>query len=367
MPRRNDAPSNHKLLVYLCYGEDDSYWLELRLSLLSALRFLRPDDGISILIATDHPERVATLGVDVTLEHLTPAMLKEWRGPHDYGHRIKNSVVPWLIDRHNAPVCLVDTDTYFYKSPRVLFDRVGPRRTVMHKHEDLASTRRIQRALDCEILTGPDKTTWTISSAAMRVWNSGVIGVDPADRPALDAVLWMSDEVYERTQIFNVEQFAFGRVFESTTQLSRADDVCAHYWGMARPFVHERMRRFLATFGDRTVDEQAAATASFSIKPPRHPLPRRILVASWRRWLKLDAPMAAAALAAAAGDPRRPRDPEFQRIWRDLSLRWIQESSAADIARCSSHFTAVRDDEALALMDAPEREQWRAFWHNADA
>ena len=368
MPRRHDTTSNRdKFLVYLCYGEDEAYWLELRISLLSALRFLDHDDKISILIATDRPEHVATLGVDVTVEHLTPAMLRDWRGNHDYGHRIKNAVVPWLIDRHNAPLCMVDTDTYFLKSPRELFERVGPGRTAMHKSEDFESTRRIQEALDCDALTGPDGTTWSFSDAAMKVWNSGVIGVDPTDRRLLDAVIWLSDEAYERTKIFNVEQFAFGRVFEEATHLSRTDDVCAHYWGMARPFVRERARRFFAAFGHRPVDEQAAATAALSTELPRHPLSLRISVAAWRRWRKLDAPMAAAALAAAAGDPRRQRDPAFQRIWRDLSRRWIRESNRTEIARRSPRFAAIRDAGALSMLDQPEREMWQSFWREVDA
>lgn len=368
MPRRHDATSNRdKLLVYLCYGEDEAYWLELRISLLSALRFLGRDDDISILIATDRPERAATLGVDVTLEHLTPAMLKDWRGNHGYGHRIKNAVVPWLMDRHKVPLCMVDTDTYFVRTPRALFERVGPGRTAMHKTEDRESTRRIQSALNCDAVTDPDGATWSFADAGMRVWNSGVIGIDPTDRRLLDAVIWLSDEVYERTKLFNVEQVAFGRVFEETTQLSRTDDVCAHYWGMARPFVRERARRFFAAFGHRPVAEQAAATAAISTALPRHPLSRRLSVAAWRRWLKLDAPMAAAALAAAAGDPRRQRDPAFQRIWRDLSRRWIQESNRAEIARCSPRFAGVREAGALAMMDQPERELWQEFWREADS
>lgn len=100
-------------LVYLCYGASERHWLELRASLLSALRHLPCDCGVTVVVATDRPECVQALGLDVEVAHLEDATLARWRGRHDYNHRIKNAVVPWLFDRYEEPVCLLDTDTFF--------------------------------------------------------------------------------------------------------------------------------------------------------------------------------------------------------------------------------------------------------------
>ena len=66
-------------LVYLCYGDSERHWLELRASLLSALRHLPCECGVTVVVATDRPERVHALGLDVEVAHLEAAALARWR------------------------------------------------------------------------------------------------------------------------------------------------------------------------------------------------------------------------------------------------------------------------------------------------
>lgn len=349
-------------LVYLCYGASERHWLELRASLLSALRHLPGDCGVAVVVATDRPERVHALGLDVEVAHLEAATLARWRGRHDYNHRIKNAVVPWLLDRYETPVCLVDTDTFFIASPVKLFDRIGPGRTLMHAPEPHGAGDRIARALDGATLRSALGGAWCFEEGGVNVWNSGVIGVDPSDRAILDEALWLSDEVYDRVKIFNVEQFAFAQVFMRRSTVSEADDVVVHYWGAYRPFFHVRARRAFARVEGRSVDEQIAATASLHASPPGHPALRRLGLRLWRWWRGHDARVLSAALAAAAGDPRRRGDADLQRIWRDLARMWMEEADAVEIARSSRWFAGVRDAASLELLEQGERERWRQLW-----
>lgn len=352
-------------LAYLCYGDSERHWLELRASLLSALRHMPGDCGVAVVVATDHPERVHALGLDVEVAHLDEATLARWRGRRDYNHRIKNAVVPWLLDRYEAPVCLVDTDTFFVASPVKLFDRVGPGRTLMHAPEPPDAGDRIARALGGAQFDSPLGGAWRFAEGRVTAWNSGVIGVDPAERAILDEVLWLSDEVYGRVKIFNVEQFAFAQVFMRRSTVSKADDVVVHYWGAYRPFFHVRARRAFARVEGGSVEEQVAATADLHAAPPGHPTLRRLSLRLWRWWRGHDARVLSAALAAVAGDPRRPGDPDLQRIWRDLARMWMEEADAVELARSSRWFAGVRDAASLELLDQGERERWQQLWERA--
>jgi hypothetical protein len=121
-----------KSLVYFLYGEKREYHLELTYSVLTAYNFIRNSAAdTKIVLVTEEPTRRDDLPVD----HLffTRSDYNKWTGNGDYVHAAKIQSVAMAMDYTKGPIVYVDTDTWFMKSPALLFDRVGPGRSIMHE------------------------------------------------------------------------------------------------------------------------------------------------------------------------------------------------------------------------------------------
>jgi hypothetical protein len=116
-------------LVYYVYGADQ-YVHQTLFSIMSALRFKAlTDRQWRIVIYTDNLDPYRQL--DATLEYLDADTMREWAGPASFGHRRKILALQHSLKKY-GPSVLVDSDTYFQKSPRRLFDRIGPGNIIMH-------------------------------------------------------------------------------------------------------------------------------------------------------------------------------------------------------------------------------------------
>lgn len=236
MAERTAAPG---VLLYLCYGQE-AIFRQTLYSILSLLHVCGPDaGGHRIVVYTDDPARFAALPVECVI--LTPAMLADWLGDSDYIHRRKTCTIIDALDRFACPVAFVDADTWYVADPRRIFARVGPGRACFHLCEglvartgtpfDQALTRQLA-SVDLRLPSGEP-----VRAAAARMWNTGVVAVDPADRPLMLDALALSDRIWETAdpagawgkKIHHAEQFATGYAFRQC-RLSEAADCVYHYW-----------------------------------------------------------------------------------------------------------------------------------------
>jgi hypothetical protein len=232
-------------LIYLSYGSG-VHEQEIAFSILSAYRWLgtgRPN--WRIVVYTDRPASFSTL--EVATVSLDSQTLEEWSGPSGFPHRRKLMVLRDALHRYEGPTALLDGDTYFRRSPRRLFERIGPGRTAMHvregvvsrlpgaKHAELAAVLRIDGEWT-DLAGGPLPITATDA-----MWNSGVVGVDPANRHLIDESIHLTDQLCGRLQMHTLEQFALGIVLGRSTRLREAVDVVFHYWDRSfrDPFHHQ--------------------------------------------------------------------------------------------------------------------------------
>jgi hypothetical protein len=173
-------------------------------------------------------------------------------------------VVRDALERYEGPTALLDGDTYFRRSPWRLFDRIGPGRTAMHVREGLLD--RLPGENHAELAAvlqagGP----WTdlagrplTLTASEPMWNSGVVGVDPADRRLIDEAIHLTDQLCSRLRMHTLEQFALGIVLGRATRLREALDVVFHYWDRAfRDPFHEQLPQLLAQHASLPLAERA--------------------------------------------------------------------------------------------------------------
>ena len=239
-------------LAYNVYGSA-THINEARFSVLSALKFLIPGPrDWRIVVCTTAPEMFA--GFPVEVEVIDDATLVAWKGPERFEYRAKIEALRFVMDRHPAATTLLDSDTYFLRSPRELFAKIGPGRSVMHAHEGpffaAAAHPEYARRFEEEysdFVVPLDHAPFRTSPREARISNAGVIGIDLADRPLLDRVLALTDAVYRRIPGFWVlEQLAFSEVLRQATDLTEARSIVEHYWGdWIDPYLGVSKRQFV--------------------------------------------------------------------------------------------------------------------------
>jgi hypothetical protein len=265
MPDHKVSP---RTILYLCYGRDDLFDQTL-FSILSLLRRHPAPTPFRIAVYTDNAGRFARLPVEIVT--LTAAQLEDWLGGSDYIHRRKTSTIDDALERFGGKVIFLDSDTYFTGSVLSLFDRVGPGRACFHLCEGyLAATGtpfdiELYRQLRDEPCTLPGGSAMAVDQHTL-MWNTGVVGVDVADRALLLQARDISDEIWRTARddgpygqkIHHAEQFAMGFAFRRC-QLNEAADLVYHYWPPSAKMafgaiLHDRLPPVLANPSPQAID-----------------------------------------------------------------------------------------------------------------
>lgn len=250
-------------VVYLSYGKGP-HEQEVIFSLLSAWHWAMPGrDDVRYAVYTDHPETFA--GLPVEIEQVSPATWAEWSGSAGFNHRRKIMALRHALSRRGTKTVLLDGDTWWRKRPAVLFSRIRPGQSVMHLREGRVASLRhhsptaqsLATLLATHCFTDLRGQPKTLDPSAW-MWNSGVIGLDPADAGLLDEVLHWNDELCGVARLHVLEQFALGHVLDQRTRLGEAGDCVWHYWPcyMIQPF-RRQLPGLLAKIAELPLAERA--------------------------------------------------------------------------------------------------------------
>ncbi|TXR56398.1 hypothetical protein [Quadrisphaera setariae] len=230
-------------LVYISFGQG-RHVDEVRFSVQTAARHLETSGGRrwQIDVWTDTPRLWKDLPVEVV--EVAPEQVDAWMGPHRYVWRSKIEVLRAALERSEGGRCLyVDGDTWWRRSPSVVFDRIGPGRSVMHLREgrppapEVAALEHVLQRYQPVDTSGrawvfpPDRDSW----------NAGVIGLDPADAVVCAEVALLTDQLLEHgfgDHSHTSEQLAFAVGLAARTTVSESRDAVVHYWPseMREPF-----------------------------------------------------------------------------------------------------------------------------------
>ena len=227
-------------IMYFCYGPQALFDQTLY-SILSLMHVCggAPRD-VHVVVYTDRPDAFATLPVE-TVE-TGAATLDRWLGGSDYIHRRKTCAFIDALERFGGRVIFIDSDTYWLRPPTRLSGRIGADRACFHVCEGyLASTGTpFDDALRAQLASGDYRLRSgapVVVDRAMRMWNTGVVGIDAVDIDRVREALVLSDALWAGAdpdgpygkKIHHAEQFAMGYAFRQA-QLSEAIDCVYHYW-----------------------------------------------------------------------------------------------------------------------------------------
>jgi len=264
-------------LVLQAYG-DPAVVQSGRFCVATFQHFARQAPGrYRVVVYTDAPDHFAGLGAGVAAEPLDPATLRRWRGPLDFVHRAKLELLLDAFAKYDGRLLYADSDTYFAADPTRLFDRLEPGAALMHEREGRLAERTngILRKMDRFVrehsFTLPGGESVRIPPDT-EMWNAGVVGLHPDDRPLLRTALELTDAMYALYRKHVMEQLAVSYVLQTRLALRAADDVVYHYWRY-RAQLAPLLADFFEAHAHASPDDLAAA--AFALRPVGTPVVRR--------------------------------------------------------------------------------------------
>jgi hypothetical protein len=259
-------------IIYACFG-GARYYAQLRFSLLSLFGLLdtEPRPGLRIVVYCDDPRQVPVHPQLSTIA-LSARELAAYRGPLNYVHRVKPSVLARAEREVGLPFLYIDTDTRWLRLPDAALAALAApdgATAYMHvcegtidRHRESRYYRLLRRHTALLADFGiPAQGPWTN-------WNAGVIGLPVSAAGFFDQVLRLTDRLILLTSRRNwVEQLATALIADSRFRLTAIDDCIEHYWGYSGEF-SPLLSRFLDGLpAQASLAEQARLCSGFQVTP----------------------------------------------------------------------------------------------------
>jgi hypothetical protein len=227
----------------LAYGRSGRLHREAAIALLTLRAYAPP--GSEVVLLTDRPEHYRWFGNSITIDGLTPAIVREWRGPLDDRFRPSLEALRKLAADAAADVVLADADTMARCDLEPLANRLAEGAVFMHRREYslAAPPRRRERSLAHQIVG----RTWQgiTPDATSAMWNAGVVASSRRHSGIFDHTLAVFDEIRPVTRYFAVDQLACSIVLASYAPIEEAAPWFDHYWAN-RPWFNQATERFLS-------------------------------------------------------------------------------------------------------------------------
>ena len=266
------SPSARPQLLYLVFGAP-TYHQEAQFSIASALANLHktPGQALDIQVFSDDPTPYQHLPVTVHL--LDADTRKAWNEPHGYHFRSKHVLLRQVLESHEQAL-LIDTDTFFHRSPIELFQRMQPGTLLCNAigGEFGANTQcKLYRNLAALLQARG------LAEDRMPLLNSGVMGLYRQDVALLDHSIALMDELFPLAQgAYTLEEFCLAVAAHGTLQVRECPDLIHHYWSRKQLF-RAKIQAWLRKHGDTPLSEAALAdVARVNDQLPRPPTLHRL-------------------------------------------------------------------------------------------
>jgi hypothetical protein len=227
----------------LAYGRRRSLHREAAVALLTLQA--HASAGSEIVLLTDRPDHYRWFGASITIDPLTAAAVREWRGPLDDQFRPSLEALRRLAEDSTADVVLADTDTMARHDLTPLAERLDAGAVFMHHREYqlAAPPRKGDRSLAHEIVGRTWRGITPDRTAAM--WNAGIVASSRRHAGIFDRTLEVFDEIRPSTRYFAVDQLACSIVLAAYAPIEEAAPWFDHYWGN-RPWFDRACEKFLS-------------------------------------------------------------------------------------------------------------------------
>jgi len=227
----------------LAYGPRASLHREAAAALLT-IKAHAPA-AAEVVLLTDRPGHYRWFGNSITIDRLTPAIVREWRGRYDDPFRPSLEALRRLAADSTADVVLADSDTMARRDLTPMVERLAAGAVFMQQREYLlaAPPRKNDRPLAHQIVGRSWSGITPDGTSAM--WNAGVVGSSGRHAGIFDRTLEVYEAIKPVTRYFAVDQLACSIVFAAYAPIEAAAPWFDHYWGN-RQWFNRAIERFLS-------------------------------------------------------------------------------------------------------------------------
>jgi hypothetical protein len=217
-------------IVYQAHTRDDIYYQTIYS--IYSLAVQQASQPVTILLYTDNipffEERLAHL--PVCYEQVTPNILTEWVGKHNFVFRAKIRMLQDALRKYTGNFLYLDSDTYFKTPIAPVFDRIEAGELFMHCFEKNLDRSKLYGPL-LNYTTEIDGKPVTFTRE-VEIWNAGAIGLTQGGKTLLDRALTLTDQLLEYYRRFVVEQFSVSYIFQTTSKIQSLEPYIFHYWDL---------------------------------------------------------------------------------------------------------------------------------------
>ena len=198
------------------------------------------------MLLTDRPAHYRWFGNSITIDRLTPAIIRAWRGRHDDQFRPSLEALRQLAADATADVVLADSDTMARGDLTPLAERLAAGAVFMHHREYRSPRRRERRPSLAQRNRRPHLERDHAGPRPSAMWNAGVVGSSRRHTGIFDRTLAVFDEIRPVTRYFAVDQLACSIVFAAYAPIEPAAPWFDHYWGEPSSGSIDAIERFLS-------------------------------------------------------------------------------------------------------------------------
>ncbi|MBT1708971.1 hypothetical protein KK062_12090 [Fulvivirgaceae bacterium PWU5] len=217
-------------IVYLSHSSKDIYYEALYSIYSLAIRQDLRD--VSFIIYTDDSTAFQKyLGhLQVHYETMTPEIMREWRGKHNFVHRAKVRTLQDVLTKYTGNFLFLDSDTYAQQNLAPIFNRIQAGELFMDRMEKHLDRSKIYKPLLNHTAT-IDGVPVTFTEE-VEIWNTGAVGYTNAAAPLLEKSLALTDQLLDYYIRHIIEQFAISYTFQRDRRLNPLDAYVFHYWNV---------------------------------------------------------------------------------------------------------------------------------------
>lgn len=256
--------------VIQCYGKE-RILREAKFCVLSLLKFIKDDVNYSIVLYTDNNSFFEDIKDHVVFEPMLPEMVQQWKGEHNFVHRVKVMMLLNFVSKYEGKFLYLDSDTWFKQSPQQLFETIDADNAVLHLPEAQLSSnanpiiKKMHRFVKANSFTldNDDKVKIPVEYS---MWNAGVIGLTTQAKTTIENVLELTDKMLLTYQKHVMEQLAFSYYLQKEFTPHSSDEVIEHYWRFCS-IAEEPMIDFFEGLENKSIDAKIQAVHSFSWQP----------------------------------------------------------------------------------------------------
>jgi heptosyltransferase-3 len=262
-----------KIILYIVYGDDESYYQGAKFSFLSSMNWTKFDDKVEIVVLTEKPEFFE--GYPIQVIPMSKNQKNDWSLNGRYHFRIKNRGLAFVMDKLNLnkfdKILFLDTDTYFHKSMMPLFDLIQPNQALFYLNEGLIYERK-RFALYVDSLDRKEirieNETYKISTSSA-LWGSLMVGLMPNMRSSIEWADKLMVKLFDIVNVHTIEEFAISESLLRKYKLVEGKKYVSQYsTSRKKEYANTVLMNFFKNNSSLTLKQQIALAQKTKIKRP---------------------------------------------------------------------------------------------------